>query len=202
MDLGVPVPTIDAAVTMRGLSALKEERLQAGQLLGDQADAAPAPGKEDLMKVVEAILYFAFVNTYAQGLRLLAEASREYGYGLDLAVIARIWRGGCIIRSGLLEPIRQAFHDQPDLENLLLSPAFRKELLGDLPLVKKALQAGLDYSVPLLASSSAVQYFEAYRSGWLPLNLVQAQRDYFGSHTYERTDREGVFHTEWMENDN
>ncbi len=197
MDLGIPVPTIDAAVTMRGMSALKKARLKAmGQLRGSRTDTTYAD-REALERMVEAALYFGFVVTYAQGFALLAEASKEYKFDLDLSTTARIWRGGCIIRSRLLEPIRRAFHHQEGLQHLLLASPFNEELPASLPLVKQALKTGLDHDVPLLALSSAVHYFEAYRSGWLPLNLVQAQRDYFGSHTYERTDREGTFHTEW-----
>jgi 6-phosphogluconate dehydrogenase len=199
MDLGVPIPTIDTAVTMRGLSARKDERIEASQIL--QIDL-PRPANfsyEAFIWRVERALYFAFTTAYAQGMDLLREASREYGYDFDLAGIAKIWRGGCIIRAGLLEKIRDAYSQQPNLGNLITSEAFRDDLLNDQRYMREVVKIAVDFGIPVPAFSSALHYFDACRSADLPLNLVQAQRDYFGAHTYERNDREGTFQTEWEE---
>lgn len=196
MDFGIPVPTIDASVTMRGLSALKNDRLALESYFFKKIKSKKVK-KDKLVKQVESALYFAFLVTYAQGLHLLAEASREKNYGLDLETIARIWRGGCIIRADMLELIRQAYSMQPGLKNLLLSGVLRDEILDSEPAMRRVLRRCIRSGVPVMAMASALTYFDALRSGRLPLNLVQAQRDLFGSHTFERTDREGVYHVEW-----
>ncbi|MCO6490242.1 MAG: NADP-dependent phosphogluconate dehydrogenase [Phaeodactylibacter sp.] len=197
MDLGIGIPTIDAAVTLRGLSALKIERKQAAPHYTRAVEETPRVDKEQIVAQMGEALHFAFIITYAQGMHLLAEASEEYGYGLNLETVAKIWRGGCIIRAKLLEDMRQAYQEQPALRNLLLAPAFHDALLHGQHAARAILKTAIDFGVPSLALSSALAYFDAYRSERLPLNLVQAQRDYFGSHTYERVDQEGVFHTEW-----
>ena len=194
MDLGIPVPTIDISVSMRAISALKEAREAAHNRFGKPAAGAP---DTDLARDCEAALYFAFLLTYAQGLHQLAEASREYGYGLDLATVARIWRAGCIIRSAALEPIAEAFRQQPGLANLILADTFREPLLEASRAARRVAGRSIATGIPMPALCSALSYFDAFTSARLPMNLVQAQRDYFGSHTYERTDRDGVFHTEW-----
>lgn len=198
MDLGIPIPSIDAAVTMRGLSALKGERQKAEKWFNFRVDA-PLPNQDDIIQLVEDALYFSFITAYAQGLSLLADASKEKNYDLDLEGIARIWRGGCIIRAGLLEQIRQAFVKDPVLPNLLLSEVFRDDLIHTQSSARTLIKLGLGNGIPTMTLSASLAYFDAYRRGRLPLNLVQAQRDHFGSHTYERTDREGIFHTEWEE---
>lgn len=197
MNTGIPVPTIDAAVTMRGLSALREERQQAAKIFAPSKSGKKIK-KKKLEKRVEKALYFAFLMTYAQGLHLLAETSEEKNYGLNLETIARIWRGGCIIRADMLELIRQAYNKQPDLKNLLLSEVFEKHILKSHSATRKVLRSSIKAGVPVMAFASALSYFDAFSSSRLPLNLVQAQRDYFGSHTYERLDREGIFRTEWL----
>ncbi len=197
MDLGISVPTIDAAVSMRGISALKRERQQIAPHFLSAIGKRPKADKEELIEQMEKALHFAFVITYAQGMNQLAEASEEYDYGLKLETVARIWRGGCIIRAGLLEDMRQAYSEQPNLRNLLFSSLFQKPLLEKQKEARSIIKKAIDFGVPTLALSSALNYFDAYRSARLPLNLVQAQRDYFGSHTYERVDKEGTFHTEW-----
>ncbi len=197
MDLGIPIPTIDAAVTMRGVSALKKEREQAAVKYSEAAYKELHPYSPEVVNEVEKALYFAFIITYAQGLSLLDDASREHDYGLNMETIARIWRGGCIIRADLLEDIRKVYRAQPDLTNMLLSDEFTEILNFTSTAVRSLLKKAIDAGVPTMALSSALNYFDAYRSAHLPLNLVQAQRDFFGSHTYERLDREGVFHTEW-----
>lgn len=197
MDLGIPTPTIDSAVTMRGLSALRMERKMAAPHYTRAIDNHSHPEREQLIAQVGEALHFAFIITYAQGMHQLTEASKEYGYGLNLETIARIWRGGCIIRAALLEQIRQAYTEQPELRNLLLSPAFLEAVLHGQHAARTVVKNAIDFGLPALAFSSALHYFDAYRREQLPLNLVQAQRDYFGAHTYERVDREGVFHTNW-----
>lgn len=195
MDLGIPIPGIDIAVSMREISALKEERVEADKLYG-----RPAPAimdKKELGKWAEEALYFSFITTYAQGLHQLADASREYGYGLDLSVIARIWRAGCIIRAGLLEDISQAYSKDKQLPNLLLSPSFVPKVQSTVGGARTLVAYAAKNGIPLPGLSNSLTYFDAYTSGRLPLNLIQAQRDHFGSHTYERTDMEGIFHTEW-----
>lgn len=197
MDIGIPVPTIDAAVTMRGISSLKTERVAADAILNPQLAPAAAIDQAEWIEQMGKALHFAFLVTYSQGMALLTDASKEHDYALDMEAIARIWRGGCIIRADLLEQIRQAYSTAPDLKNLMVSPSFSEDLLATQGAMRTVLKAGIDAGVPMLAFSSTLQYFDAYRSGRLPLNVVQAQRDFFGSHTYERVDRDGVFHTEW-----
>jgi 6-phosphogluconate dehydrogenase len=197
MDLGVPVPTIDAAVTMRGLSALKAERVATAPHYSRSIEHRPEVDQAQLVSQVGEALHFAFMITYAQGMHLLAEASREYKFDLNLETIAKIWRGGCIIRAEILEDMRQAYQQDPQLNNLIRSPLFQSSLLYGQRAARSVLQTAVQYGIPTLALSSALHYFDAYRDKRLPLNLVQAQRDFFGSHTYERTDREGVFHTKW-----
>ena len=195
MDLGIPVPTIDMAVSMREISALKDERVQADELYD-----RPEPGAIDKAKLIdmaEESLYFAFIVAYAQGLRQLADASKEYKYELDMAVIAKIWRAGCIIRAGLLADITEAYNADKDLANLLLSPSFVPKVQGTLNSVREVVAYAAKSGIPVPGLSSALNYFDAYTASNLPLNLIQAQRDNFGSHTYERIDREGIFHTEW-----
>ncbi len=195
MDLGIPIPTIDIAVSMRELSALKEERLKADALY--ERPSITATDKTELESLAEAALYFAFIMSYAQGLHQLADASKEYEYHLDLSVIAKIWRAGCIIRAGLLEDITQAYQQDANLQNLLLAPSFVSKVQGTVDAARNLVILGAKNGIPLPGLSNALTYFDAYTSSRLPLNLIQAQRDHFGSHTYERTDREGIFHTDW-----
>ena len=195
MDLGIPVPSIDIAVSMREISALKEERVEADKLY-DRPEIATID-KNKLIKLCEESLYFSFIVTYAQGLHQLADASREYEYDLDISVIAKIWRAGCIIRAGLLADITEAFQDNPKLANLLISPTFIKKIKGTVGSARELVAFGATNGIPLPGLSNSLTYFDAYTSTRLPLNLIQGQRDYFGSHTYERLDREGIFHTEW-----
>jgi 6-phosphogluconate dehydrogenase len=195
MDLGIPLPSIDVAVSMRELSALKDERIKADALYDRPVIAKMNKAKlEDLS---EKALYFSFIITYAQGLHQLADASKEYGYNLDISVIAKIWRAGCIIRAGLLADITEAFKAEPTLPNLLLSPNFVSKVKGSVDAARELVAFGAQNGIPLPGLSNSLTYFDAYTSSKLPLNLIQAQRDLFGSHTYERLDREGIFHTEW-----
>ena len=195
MDLGIPIPTIDIAVSMRELSALKEERIKADALYGRLQPSRIE--KDRLVKVAEEALYFSFIMSYAQGLHQLADASNEYGYDLDITTIARIWRAGCIIRAALLDDISKVFMKHQDLPNLLLAPAFAEKVNATVASTRELVAYGAKNGIPLPGLSNSLTYFDAYTSGRLPLNLIQAQRDHFGSHTYERLDREGIFHTEW-----
>lgn len=195
MDLGIPVPSIDIAVSMREISALKAERIEADKLY--DRPKVKKMNQATMEKMAEASLYFSFIITYAQGLHQLADASKEYGYDLNIAEIAKIWRAGCIIRAVLLADISDAFESNPSLPNLLLSPTFVNKVQGTVDSARKLVAYGAKNGIPLPGLSNSLTYYDAYTSSRLPLNLIQAQRDYFGSHTYERLDREGIFHTEW-----
>lgn len=195
MDLGIPVPSIDIAVSMREISALKEERVAADKLY--DRPTINHMDKVQLEKLAEEALYFSFIITYAQGLHQLADASKEYGYNLDISEIAKIWRAGCIIRAGLLADITEAFKADPKLPNLLLSPTFVEKVQSTVQAARELVSYAATNGIPVPGLSNSLTYFDAYTSSKLPLNLIQAQRDYFGSHTYERLDRDGVFHTEW-----
>jgi 6-phosphogluconate dehydrogenase len=196
MDLQVGTPTIDVAVIARDLSGYKAERKAANKVLRGPKITFRGDRKAFIGQLKNA-LYAATIITYAQGMALLKQASNTYGYGLNMEAVARIWRGGCIIRAALLEDIKMSYQKQPELVNLLVDPHLSKELMarqGDLREVV-SVSANLGLSAPGLMVSLA--YFDTYRSAWLPANLTQAQRDYFGAHTYERVDQKGVFHTEW-----
>ena len=203
LDLDVPVPTITAAVDARLLSGRKDERLKAAEVYRGSAQAGRTPGADqpgagmELIEGVRRALYAAKICSYAQGFALLAEGSREYDYGLDLAEIARIWKGGCIIRAAFLDRIRVAFRRDPRLPNLLLDPDFAREIGERHAAWRRTIGLAQQWGIPVPALSASLSYFDAYRSPRLPANLLQAQRDYFGAHTYERTDRPGVFHTDW-----
>ncbi len=193
MDLGIPVPAIDAAVNMRELSAMKNDRMSAEKIYnGPRQDSAPPTIEE-----IEKTLFFSYLIAFAQGFTLLSVASQEYNYGLNLDSIASIWRGGCIIRAGLLDDIRGIYNRNPGLNSLLLDTSFAGNIEKCVDPARKVTMFAIGRGIPVLALNSCLGYFDAYRRGQLPLNLIQAQRDYFGSHTYERTDREGIFHTKW-----
>jgi 6-phosphogluconate dehydrogenase len=196
MDLQVPTPVIDAAVVARNLSALKREREAASQ--GMDVRASPLRGDRDaVLKQLKGAISASMIITYAQGMAQMRAASKAYGYGLNLEDVARIWRGGCIIRAALLEDIRAAYQAHPDLSNLLGDSRLGEAVMrgqNDLRTVV-GLAGILGLPIPCLMASLA--YFDGYRSAWLPGNLIQAQRDYFGAHTYERIDAKGTFHTEW-----
>jgi 6-phosphogluconate dehydrogenase len=196
MDLRVPVPAIGSAVHMRDLSDLRKERQEAAIALSGPDGRLSQDGAQ-FVDLLDRALRASMVIVYSQGMAQLAEASRLYGYGLRLEEVARIWRGGCIIRSGLLDPIRSAFHNRPDLKNLLLDPVLGEMVTSDQADLRAVVCAGAAAGIPTPGLAACLAYFDAYRSGWLPANLVQAQRDYFGAHRYRRLDREGLFHTEW-----
>jgi 6-phosphogluconate dehydrogenase len=197
LDLGAPTPTINAAVESRIISAYKEERLAASKVLtGPETHMSIDP--EKVIGWVKEALYAAKICSYAQGFGLMHQADLEYDYHLNYGDIARIWRGGCIIRAAFLNDIRQAFGRNPALVNLMMDPEFSKSMNSHQASLRKVVSLAAENGIPALAFSSALAYFDAYRSERLPANLTQAQRDYFGAHTYRRVDREGVFHTEWV----
>jgi len=195
MDIGIPIPTIDIAVSMREISALKQERVLASKKY--ERGTIDLEKKQILIEKAEKAMFFAFIITYAQGMHQLREASREYGYELRLASIAKIWRAGCIIRASLLEDIAKAFEEDKDLANLLLAPSFVEKIQDSVGAARELVVYAAENGIPMPGLFNSLSYFDAYTSERLPLNLIQAQRDYFGSHTYERTDREGIFHTDW-----
>jgi 6-phosphogluconate dehydrogenase len=198
LDLGVPAPTINAAVMARDLSAFKTEREAASKVLHGPERSYHGDRARFLYQLRNA-LYVGMAAAYGQGMAVLAAASREYHYELKLDEVARIWRGGCIIRSAMLDLIWSAYRSRSTLPNLLMDPQLGWEVMArqaDLRAVVR-IAAGLGTPVPALMAS--LSYYDGYRSSWLPANLIQAQRDYFGAHTYERVDEKGVFHTQWSE---
>ena len=196
MELQVPAPTIGLAVAMRDLSIFVKEREQADAIYqrpiwrftGDRTIVIAQLGRA---------LYAAMIVTYAQGMALLKAASEKYRYHLNLETIARIWRGGCIIRAALLEDIRATFRARRDLPNLLLDTNLSRKFIEHQEDLRQVVCRAVESGLPVPGLMVSLGYFDAYRSAWLPANLVQAQRDYFGSHTYERIDAKGTFHTEW-----
>jgi len=198
LDLGAPTQTINAAVESRIISAYKEERVAASKVL-EGPSAAFKGDRQALVNDVRDALYAAKICSYAQGMALLRAASNEYDYDLELGGIAKIWRGGCIIRARFLNDITAAYRRDPKLTNLLLDPYFRDAILSRQAALRRVVQVAVEMGIPCLAMSASLAYFDAYRTARLPANLTQAQRDYFGAHTYRRTDKEGVFHSEWGE---
>ena len=200
LDLGAPIPTINAAVESRIVSAYKDERLAASQILtGPEAKITAEP--QAVIDWVRDALYAAKICSYAQGFGLMRLASHEFNYNLNYSEIARIWRGGCIIRARFLNDIRDAFARKPELPNLLIDPEFAQAMNVRQAALRKVVALAAESGVPVLAFSSALAYYDAYRSARLPANLTQAQRDYFGAHTYQRVDkpRGQYFHTNWEE---
>jgi 6-phosphogluconate dehydrogenase len=199
LDLGVAIPTINAALEARILSAFKDERTAASKVLAGPPGAV-AGDRETVLASLHDALRLAILTCYAQGFALMREASKEYGYNLDFVEIARIWKGGCIIRARVLDSIRAAFAADPGLVNLLVAEPFRN-IAGQLHsrlrgIVCRAAELG----VPVLALAASLGYIDSYRRERLPANLLQGQRDYFGAHKYERVDkpRGQQFHTEWL----
>ncbi|WP_026462406.1 NADP-dependent phosphogluconate dehydrogenase [Adhaeribacter aquaticus] len=197
MDLQVPIPTIDMAVLMRDMSKYKEERVEAAKLLPNNSLQAASVDKQQLAEQLRNAFYFAMITAYAQGMAQLRMASQAYNYGLELQEVAKIWRGGCIIRAVCLEDFRQAYEKNADLPNLLLDPKIGGDLLNRLGDMRTVLKTAIDKGIPMPGFMASLSYFDGYRSETLPTNLIQAQRDYFGAHTYERIDQEGIFHTQW-----
>ena len=198
LELGVPIPTIYAAVNARVMSSYKDERVAASKVI--TAPTGKYQGdKQQFIDQVRDALYCSKMCSYAQGMALLSKASKELNFNLNLAEIARIWKGGCIIQAGFLDKIKQAFNENPALLNLLLAPEFKQSIVDRQSAWREVLITANQLGIAVPAFSSSLDYFDSYRRANLPQNLTQAQRDYFGAHTYERVDRpRGEFtHTEW-----
>jgi 6-phosphogluconate dehydrogenase len=198
MELQVPIPTIDMAVAMRNLSVLETQRERAGAILQRPVQRF-AGDRDKFLAQVRHALYAGMVLTYAQGFAVLATASQKYEYHLDLEAVARIWRGGCIIRAVLLDEICTAFRSQPGLPNLLLDGELAAKVTANQESLRRVVCTAAELGLPALGLMTVLGYLDGYRSAWLPANLIQAQRDYFGAHTYERVDSKGTFHTQWEE---
>lgn len=198
LDLGIPLTLIGEAVFARCLSAQKSERIKAAEFLARPKQTFTGD-KQAMINAIRDALYAAKIISYAQGFRLLREASTEYNFDLNYGEIALMWRGGCIIRSQFLNDIKQAYQTNPDIENLLMADFFIDAMRQAEEGWRKAVIFGIEMGIPTPAFSTALAYFDGYRTERLPANLLQAQRDYFGAHTYERTDRPRgeFFHTDW-----
>jgi len=199
LDLGIPLTLIGESVFARCLSAQKDERVKAASVLPKRPATAFSGNQQAMIAAIRDALYAAKIISYAQGFRLMREASKEYGLSLNYGEIALMWRGGCIIRSQFLNDIKQAYDTNPELENLLLADFFVDAMSKADAGWRKAVILGIELGLPTPAFSSALAYYDGYRSERLPANLLQAQRDYFGAHTYERIDqpRGKFFHTDW-----
>jgi 6-phosphogluconate dehydrogenase len=195
-ELAVPIPTMTAAVNARVVSFYKDERVAASKELTGPTGKYEGDVKEFINKIRDA-LYCSKMCSYAQGMALLAKASKEFNYHLSLSECARIWKGGCIIRAGFLDKIKNAYMENPELPNLLLAPEFKQSILDRQDAWRDVLSVSNKLGIPVPAFAASLNYFDSYRRARLPQNLTQAQRDYFGAHTYERTDKPGSFHTEW-----
>ena len=199
LDLGVPLTLIGEAVFARVLSSLKEERVRAAAILGPRPQPATITDRQEYIDALHDALYASKIISYAQGFMLMREAAKEQGWDLNYGEIALMWRGGCIIRSTFLGNIRDAYDNNPELENLALDAFFTEALKSAETGWRKAVVLAIEHGIPAPAFASALSYFDGYRSERLPANLLQAQRDYFGAHTYERIDRKRgeFFHTDW-----
>ncbi|ESA36988.1 6-phosphogluconate dehydrogenase [Leptolyngbya sp. Heron Island J] len=196
LEMGVSIPTITAAVNARIMSSIKEERVAASQEINGPSGQITENTTLWINKIRDA-LYCSKICSYAQGMALLRTASDNFGYDLKLDECARIWKGGCIIRARFLNKIQHAFIENPALPNLLLAPEFKQTILDRQAAWRDVIAMAAQYGIPVPAFSASLDYFDSYRRAQLPQNLTQAQRDYFGAHTYKRVDKEGVFHTEW-----
>jgi 6-phosphogluconate dehydrogenase len=198
LDLGIPIPTISAALDARALSSMKDERLVASAQYG-RTPARYAGDRTQLIASISDALYASKICSYAQGMSLIAAGAREWNWKINLREIARIWKGGCIIRALLLDSIMQAFDRQPALPNLLLDIDFQSRIAAAAPAWRKVVGVSASLGIPAPAFSASLAYFDAYTAAQLPQNLTQAQRDFFGAHTYQRIDRPeaGFVHSDW-----
>ena len=199
LDLGVATPVITEAVFARCISAIKDERVEAAKILHGPTDMKFTGDRKEFIEAVRRALYASKICSYAHGFALMKAAAKEFGWGLDYGRIAMIFRGGCIIRAQFLHKIKAAYDRDPDLPNLLLYPYFKNILESYQRDWRKAVTTAISFGIPVQTISSALSYFDSYRSENLPANLLQAQRDYFGAHLYERIDkpRGEYFHTNW-----
>ncbi len=198
LELGIPIPTILAAVNGRILSSQKEERVHASSLLTGPTKKYEGSSQK-LIDATRDALYVSKICSYAQGMSLLKKASVEYGYNMDLGAIAKIWRAGCIIRARLLNDITSAFNRNKDLSNLLVDDVFRESISIRQESWRFIIHTAIELGIPMPAMSASLAYYDSYRSERLPANLIQAQRDFFGAHTFERIDKPGIFHADWEE---
>ncbi len=198
LEFGIPLTLISEAVFARAISAEKDARKAASERL-EGPKTALSEDRVDFLNRLKQSVYAAKIISYAQGYALLKAAAESYGWNLNYGGIALMWRGGCIIRSAFLGKIKEAFDANPGLENLLLDPYFKEKVQAAMPDLREVVSRAVVSGIPVPTLSAAVTYFDSYRSAWLPANLLQAQRDYFGAHTYERTDkpRGEFFHTNW-----
>jgi 6-phosphogluconate dehydrogenase len=201
LELGDPIPTIDAAVNTRTLSSRKEERVEASKQIAAPPATKYEGDRRELINAIHDALYAAKICSYAQGMSLIRAGSDNYKWGIDLGETARIWKGGCIIRARFLGKIKQAYQNRPDLPNLLLDPDFNSWVARAQSNWRKTITVAIEAGVPVPGMTASLGYFDTYRTADLPMNLTQAQRDFFGSHTYERADKPGAgaIHTEWEE---
>jgi len=197
LDLGVPTTLITEAVYARALSALKESRVRAAKVLSGP-DKKFSGDKKQLIEDIRQALYASKICSYAQGYVQLDAAAAEFGWKLNNGNISLLWRGGCIIRARFLEDIKKAFDKNPNLENLLLDDFFKKAIDTAQPGWRRVVATAVELGIPVPGFMAALSYYDGYRRDRLPANLLQAQRDYFGAHTYQRTDKEGAFHTDWI----
>ncbi|MBK8712614.1 MAG: NADP-dependent phosphogluconate dehydrogenase [Niastella sp.] len=197
MNVQAPIPAIDAAVSQRILSSMKSTRVQASEKYKNAHVIIKASNKQAFAHLMEEALYAAFIITYGQGLAMLSKASAYYKFETDIATVASIWRGGCIIRAELLNEITKAYRNNKNLENILEADEFISKVKTNQNALRSVVQTAADQHIPVPALYANLAYFDSYVSAWLPANLIQAQRDFFGAHTYERNDKEGIFHTEW-----
>ncbi len=199
LDLGVPLTLIGESVFARVLSSLKDERVRASAILGSRPKMTLTENKTETLNALRDALYASKIISYAQGFMLMAEAAKEYHWDLNYGEIALMWRGGCIIRSAFLGNIKDAYDKNPELENLALDSFFTEALKSAQAGLRKTVILAVESGIPAPAFSSALSYFDGYRSARLPANLLQAQRDYFGAHSYERVDKKRgeFFHTDW-----
>ncbi len=197
LELGIATPTITEAVFARCLSAIKDERVMASKVLAGP-DGMYGGNKSEFIEAIRQALYASKICSYAQGFAMMKEASKEWGWDLNFGDIALMWRGGCIIRAQFLEHIKDAFVDNPDLSNLLMAPYFKEAVEKAQAGWRKVVSTATKLGLPIPAFSSALSYFDGYRRARSSANLIQAQRDYFGAHTYKRIDKPGNFHTEWL----
>ncbi len=198
LDLGVPLPIVTESVFARFISAMKSERVIASKLLAGPETVAYTGDKAELIEAVRKALYMSKICSYAQGFAQLHIAAKEYNWDLHYGEIAMIFRGGCIIRAQFLQKIKDAYDRESDLANLLLDPYFKEIVESYQSALRDVLSVAIKQGIPVPGFSSALAYYDSYRTETLPANLIQAQRDYFGAHTYQRVDEEGTFHTEWF----
>lgn len=198
LDLGVPLPLITESVFARFISSLKDERVAASKVLSGPTEAEFDGDRAELIEAIRKALFMSKIVSYAQGFAQMRAASEENDWDLQYGEIAMIWRGGCIIRAEFLQKIKDAYDNEPALPNLMLDPYFKEIVEGYQSALREVVSVAIKYGIAVPTFASAIAYYDSYRSENLSANLIQAQRDYFGAHTYQRKDKEGTFHTNWF----